>query len=382
MKRYFTIVGLVALLSIALAACAPAATPTEPPPPAPEATPTEAAPAPPPPEEELADTLYVFNWAAYLEESLLTQYEEEFGVTVVLDTYDSNEDLLAKLQAGATGYDLIFPSDYMVAQMIELGLLAPLDFDNLPNFANIADLNKDPAYDPGNVYSLPYFWGTTGIGYDMDAVDPPPDSWAWLLDPDTACQYADGGINMLDDQREVVGAALKYLGYSVNETDEAHLMEAREILLAAKPCWKTFDSSGYIDNLMVPGEIVLSHAWSGDVLVAAEENEAWTFVMPQEGGVIWQDNMCIPASSTGVHKLTAEHFMNWLMDPEVAGINTNYVWYASPNEAAKPYIDPEILEDPSVYPDEETMARLEWIEPLPTEALAIYDRIWTEVKAQ
>jgi spermidine/putrescine-binding protein len=391
-KSCFTLVGLVVLFSIAVVGCAGPAPPTEAPAPppteAPAPPPTEA-PAPPPteppappPTEELADTLYVFNWADYIDESLVTDYEEEFGVTVVYDTFDSNEDLLAKLQAGATGYNVIFPSDYMVAQMIELGMLAALDFDNIPNFANLYDENIDPAYDPGNVYSVPYYWGTTGIGYHADFVDPPPDSWEWLFDPDTACQYADGGINMLDDQREVIGAALRYLGYSINETDEARLMEARDLLLAAKPCYKTFDSSGYIDNLMIPGEIVLAHAWNGDVFVAAEENEGWTYVMPKEGGVIWQDNMCVTATTTGIEKRTAEHFINYLLDAEVAGQNTNYIWYASPNEAAEPYIDSEIVEDPSIYPDEETRANLEWLEPFTTEELAVWDRVWTEFKAQ
>jgi len=340
--------------------------------------------APPPMEEalELADTLYVFNWADYIDESLVTDYEEEFGVTVVYDTFDSNEDLLAKLQAGATGYDVIFPSDYMVAQMIEMEMLAPLDFNNIPNFANLHDFTTDPAYDPGDVYSVPYYWGTTGIGYHADVVDPPPDSWAWLFDPDIACQYADGGINVLDDQRELLGAALKYLGYSINDTDEAHLMEVRDLLLAAKPCWKTFDSFGYIDNLMIPGEIVLTHGWNGDVFVAAEENEGWTYVLPKEGGIIWQDTMCVPATSTGIHKRTAEHFINYLLEPEVAGQNTNYIWYASPNKAAEPYIEAEILEDPAIYPDEETMARLEWLKPFTTEELTIWDRVWTELKAE
>ncbi len=133
---------------------------------------------------------------------------------------------------------------------------------------------------------------------------------------------------------------------------------------------------------MIPGEIVLTHGWNGDVFVAAEENEVWTFVMPKEGGVIWQDNMCVTATTNGLEKRTAEHFINYLLDPEVAGQNTNYIWYASPNEAAGPYIDPEILEDPAIYPDEETRANLEWLEPLSTEALAIWDRVWTEVKAQ
>ena len=331
-------------------------------------------------EPELAKELYVFNWSDYIDEELLPMYEEETGVKIVYDTYDSNEDLLAKMQAGATGYDVIFPSDYMVAQMIDLGLLAELDLNNVPNLEYISEFNKNPAYDPEHKYCVPYFWGTTGIGYDASVVDPPPESWSWIFDPDVVCQYQDGGVNVLDDERELIGAALKYLGYSLNDTDEAHLNEARDLILAAKPCWKTFDSAGYIDNLMIPGEIVLTHGWNGDVFVAAEENENWTYVMPEEGGVVWQDNMCIPASST--RRATAEHFINWMLDPEHAAQNTNYVWYASPVEAAKEFIDPDIVEDPSIYLDEDTISRLEWIEPLSTEALGIWDRVWTEIKAQ
>jgi len=329
---------------------------------------------------ELADELYVFNWADYIDEELITMYEEETGVDVIYDTYDSNEDLLAKLQAGAAGYDVIFPSDYMIAQMIDLDLLVELDKANIPNFDYIAEFNTDPAYDPGNQFSVPYFWGTTGLAYNASAVDPPPDSWAVIFDPEVACQYEAGGINVLDDERELIGAALRYLGYSVNDTDEAHLNEARDLILAAKPCWKTFDSSGYIDNLLIPGEVVLGHAWNGDVFAAAEENEDWAYIMPKEGGVIWQDNMAVPKSST--RKATAEHFINWLLNPEVNGQNTNYVYYASPNEAAKEFIDPEILEDPAIYLDDETISRLEWIEPLSTEDLFKWDRVWTEIKAQ
>ena len=367
---------LMVLLGLLLAACAQPPVPAPPP----TAVPTEAPAAQQEGELQLAPELYVFNWSDYIDEELLTRYEEEFGVRIIYDTYDSNEDLLAKLQAGATGYDVIFPSDYMVAQMIELGLLAPLDMDNIPNFRYISEFNKNPAYDPGNKYSVPYFWGTTGIGYDASVVDPPPDSWAWLFDPEIACQYKDAGINVLDDQRELLGAALKYLGYSVNDTDEAHLMEVRDLILKVKPCWKTFDSSGYIDNLMIPSEVVISHAWNGDVFVAAEENENWAYVVPKEGGIIWQDNMAIPASSP--RKRTAEHFINWLLEPEINAQNTNYVFYASPSEAAKEFIDPEILADPAIYLDEETMSRLEWIEPLSTEALVIWDRVWTEIKAR
>ena len=377
-KQLWLLIGLLVLLLVA-AQCGGTPTPAateEAPPATEEAAATEEAVA----EPGLANEVYVFNWADYIDEELLTMYEEETGIKVVYDTFDSNESLLAKLQAGATGYDVIFPSDYMVAQMIELDLLAELDLESIPNFDYVADFNRDPAYDPGNKYSVPYFWGTSGIGYHADEVDPPPDSWAWIFDPDVACQYQDGGINVLDDEREVIGAALKYLGYSVNDTDESHLNEARDVILAVKPCWKTFDSSGYIDNLMIPGEIVLGHAWNGDVFVAAEENEGWTYVMPKEGGVVWQDNFAIPASST--RKANAEHFINWMLDPQIAAQNTNYVWYPSPVEAAKEFIDPEIVEDPSIYLDDETIARLEWIESLPTDALNIWDRVWTEIKAQ
>lgn len=331
------------------------------------------------PEIELADELYVYNWSDYIDEDLITQYEAETGVTIVYDTFESNEDMLAKLQAGATGYDLIFPSDYMVAQMIELGMLAEINMDNIPNFRHISEFNRNPAYDPGNVYSVPYFFGTTGIGYNSAIVDPPPDSWAWLFDPEIACQYEAAGINVLNDQRELIGAALRYLGYSLNDSNVDHLNEARDLILAAKPCWKTF-SSDYIDNLFIPGEVAMGHAWNGDVYVTAEEVDTWVYVMPKEGGVVWQDNFVIPKTST--RQATAEHFINWLLDPQINAQNTNYIWYSSPNEAAKPYILPEILEDPSIYVDDETLANLEWIEPLSTETLLEWDRVWTEIKAQ
>jgi spermidine/putrescine-binding protein len=388
MKKRFWLLTLLLVVLLVAAQCGgapattekPAATEaptaTEAPMATEEAVATEEVAAQP----ELDKELYVYNWADYIDEELLTMYEEETGVKIIYDTYDSNEDLLAKMQAGATGYDVIFPSDYMVAQMMDLGLLAELDLNNIPNFQYVADFNKNPAYDPGNKYSVPYFWGTTGIGYDASVVDPPPDSWSWIFDPEVDCQYQDGGVNVLDDERELIGSALKYLGYSLNDTDEAHLNEARDMILAAKPCWKTFDSAGYIENLMIPGEIVLTQGWNGDVFVAAAENENWTYVMPKEGGTVWQDNMCIPASST--RKATAEHFINWMLDPEHAAQNTNYVWYASPVEAAKEFIDPDILDDPAIYLDEETISRLEWIEPLPGNALAIWDRVWTEIKAQ
>jgi spermidine/putrescine-binding protein len=339
-------------------------------------------------ESGLAPELSVYNWADYIDEELLAKYEEEYGVKIIYDTFASNEDLLAKLQAGATGYDVIVPSDYMVAQMIEMGLLAEINKDNIPNISNLDPRFMDAPYDPGNKYCLPYQWGTTGIAYSTKVfADETPDSWAYLFDPAMAEQWAKaGGINLLNDQRELLGAVLKYLGYSVNDTDEKHLEEAKNVLLAVKPYVKTFNSEGYDDELLVPGEVVISHAWSGDAFLVMDETydetteeSAWGYAIPKEGAVIWQDNMCIPATSQ--HQATAEHFINFLLEPENGAAITNFTFFGSPNKAADEFISPDILEDPGIYPPPEVMDKLEWMAPL-GEAVFVYDRMWTEIKSQ
>jgi spermidine/putrescine-binding protein len=348
----------------------------------------EAAPESKEGQPELASELSVYNWADYIDESLLQKYEEEYGVKIIYDTFASNEDLLAKLQAGATGYDVIVPSDYMVAQMIELGLLAEIDHNNIPNLKNITPFNLDAPYDPGNKHCVPYQWGTTGLAYQTEAAgDNPPASWGAILDPAQAQKWAEaGGINVLNDQRELMAIALKYLGYSLNDKDEAHLEEAKNVILGAKPYIKTFNSEDYDDSLLIPGEVAISHAWSGDAAKAIYEttDEAsgeseWGYVIPEEGAMVWQDNFCVTATSE--KKATAEHFMNFMLEAENAAAVTNYTYYASPNEAARAHILPEILEDPGIYPSEETLQKLEWAESL-GETIFVYDRIWTEIKSQ
>ncbi|MEW5960616.1 MAG: spermidine/putrescine ABC transporter substrate-binding protein [Chloroflexota bacterium] len=339
-------------------------------------------------ESGLAPELSVYNWADYIDESLLTKYQEEYGVKIIYDTFASNEDLLAKMQAGATGYDVIFPSEYMVAQMIELGLLAEIDKNNISNIKNLDPRFMDAPHDPGNKYCLPYQWGTTGIVYSTEFfTDETPDSWAYLFDPAMAQKWADaGGINLLNDQRELIGAALKYQGYSINDTDEAHLQQAKDLILAIKPYVKTFNSEGYREELLVPGEVVISHAWSGDAFLTIDqtydettEESEWAYVIPKEGAVIFQDNMCIPATSQ--HQATAEHFINFLLDAENGAAITNFTFYGSPNKAAEEFILPEILEDPSIYPPPEVMDKLEFIAPV-GETVFVYDRLWTEIKSQ
>jgi spermidine/putrescine transport system substrate-binding protein len=378
---------ILLILSLMLSACGAAPT-QEAAAPAPEEAEAQPGDTAPGGEAELASELSVYNWADYIDEALITKYEEEYGVDITYDTFASNEDLLAKLQAGATGYDVIFPSDYMVAQMIELQMLAEIDHNNIPNLKNITPFNLDAPYDPGNKHCVPYQWGTTGLAYQTAvAGETPPTSWAAIFDPAEAQKWAEaGGINVLNDQRELIGAALKYLGYSINDKDEAHLEEAKNIILGVKPYIKTFNSEDYDDSLLIPGEVAISHAWSGDAAKAyyetldeATEESEWGYAIPEEGAFVWQDNICVTATST--RKATAEHFMNYLLDAENGAAITNYTYYASPNEAAKEHILPEILEDPGIYPPQEVLDKLEWAESL-GETIFVYDRIWTEIKSQ
>ncbi|MCI0577346.1 MAG: spermidine/putrescine ABC transporter substrate-binding protein [Chloroflexi bacterium] len=388
---------LVIALALALSACGggpsggpggnenvePAA--TEPPDDSSEANTNEETP----PEEgpQLAAELSVYNWPDYIDEQILADYEAEYGVKIIYDTFASNEDLLAKLQAGATGYDLVFPSDYMVSQMIELGLLAEIDVNQLSNWGNIDPDFKNAPFDPGNKHCVPYQWGTTGIAYRAGHPffeENPPDSWAYLFEPEMLEQYSEGGVNVLDDQRELLAAALAYLGHDMNSTDRAQLEEARDLILAAKPYWETFNSSDYDSSLLVPDEVVLSHSWSGDAAEAywdtySDETEDgnWYYAIPKEGAVKWLDNICITSFSE--RKETALHFMNYLLDAEVGAAITNFTFFASPNEAARAFITEEILNNPGIFPPEDVKAKLTWLVEL-GDAVFIYDEMWTAIK--
>jgi spermidine/putrescine transport system substrate-binding protein len=326
----------------------------------------------------LSSTVSFYNWANYIDESILSMFEAECGVRVIYDTYASNEDLLAKLQAGATGYDLIVPSDYMVSIMLELEMLRPLDHGNLPNLVNISDRFADAPYDPGFVYSVPYQWGTTGITVDLDVIDDAPDGWAALFDPDIVSQY-NGRVSLLNDARETLGAALKYLGYSVNSTNPDELEEAKQVLLAIKPYVATFENDAYRD-LLVSGEVNISHSWSGDAfqVIYANEERSFDYIIPAEGGVIWVDNMVIPA--TAPNPYTAEILINYLLEPEIGAMITNYNYYASPNDASFEFLEVEVREDPGIYPPDEVLDRMEFIRNV-GEATLLWERIWTEVRA-
>lgn len=304
--------------------------------------------------------LNLYIWTEYIDPDLIAAFEEETGVDVVADFYDSNEAMLAKLQSGAV-YDLIVPSDYMVGIMIEDSILAEIQRDAVPNLANLAQFFTDPAYDPGAVYSAAYQWGTTGLGVNMDVVGEDFEAtWGLVFDPDLIAEYP-GGVSLLNDPRETMGAALKYLGYSLNSTSEAELQEAADVIAAAKEYVAQFDSDRYDDSL-VSGEVAVAHGRSGNFFVSFDDVDGWdtyAYVIPNEGATIWIDNMSVPV--TAEHPCSAHTFINFLLDAKNGAALTNWSLYASPNLAAEAFIDPEILEDETIYPSEELSELLEII---------------------
>ena len=284
-----------------------------------------------------------YNWSEYIDPELVTAFEELYGVDVVEDFYESNEALLAQMQAGAV-YDLIVPSDYMVGIMIDNGLLSPVNTTAVPNIVNLAEQFTDLPYDPGPVYSAAYQYGTTGLGVNKSiAGEDFPRSWALIFDPELTANFP-GGVSVLNDPREAMGAALKYLGYSLNDTDLAHLQEASDLIAAAKPGIATFDSDQY-DEALVAGEVAVSHGYSGNMIVAISEAanpDDFEYILPEEGATFWIDNMTVPANAE--HSCTAFTFMNYVLDAQNGATLTNWNWYGSPNAASIDLIDPAIVE--------------------------------------
>jgi len=321
--------------------------------------------------------LHFVIWANYIDPEVYRLFEREFGVKVIEENIDSNETLRTKLQAGVTGYDIIVPSDYTVEILIRQGLLAELDLSKIPNFGNISPRFRNLYYDPQNRYSIPYLWGTTGIGYDERYLESPPTSWAELFEPARLERYKNR-VSMLDDPRETIGAALTYLGYSVNSTDPRALEAAKELLLAQKPYLARYDSETY-DDFLLTGDLVIAHGWSGEFARARTENPHIRYVIPQEGGVVWTDNLAIPKGAK--NRDLAHLFIDFLLRPEISARIVNFLRYPSANEAARRSISPEILTDPAIYPPEEILEKLEWIKDV-GEAIALYERVWDEVKTR
>jgi spermidine/putrescine-binding protein len=321
--------------------------------------------------------LDLYNWSEYIDPELIPAFEAEYGVSVTETFFESNEVMLAQVEAGGANYDLIVPSDYMISIMADEGLLIPLDKGAITNLGNLDPTFTGLPFDPDGEYSVPYQWGTTGIGFAYEAVGEDFDpSWALIFEPDPS--YA-GQISFLNDARETLGAALKYLGYSVNTTDEGELQEAVDLLKGIKDSIAKFDSDQYEDDL-VSGDIMVAHGWSGDFFFAFDDVDGWEdfgYIIPEEGAVAWVDNMAIPTTADA--PCTAHTFIDFILDAENGGALTNYNYYGSPNAAAEPYVLEEILEDEAIYPPDEVFERLEFIADTGDFELEFQDAL-TEVK--
>jgi spermidine/putrescine-binding protein len=312
-------------------------------------------------EGETDGDIVLYNWTEYMDPKLLKEFKKEYGVTVTEDFYPSNEELLAKIQGGATGYDIIVPSDYMVSIMIKEGLLLKWSPEAIPNRKNIHEDFASPPYDPELAYSMPFQFGTTGLGVDLEEIGEVfPRSWALIFDPEIADKYK-GRISLLDDPREVMGAALKYLGYSLNETDETKLQEAADLVQEASTRVAAFSSDQYSDFL-VGGETVIGHGFSGTWLfgfVEAEDPDRYEYFVPQEGGTIWTDNMAVLAGSE--HPCSSQTFVNYILDGKNGAQLSNWTYYESPNAASRPDIDKAVTDLAKSIPAD-VRSKLEFIE--------------------
>ena len=317
-------------------------------------------------------TLHVYTWADYIKPELVARFEKERGCTVVIDTFDSNEAMYAKLKAGAGGYDVITPSSYMVQVMHRQGMLLPLDHAKLPNLANVDPEVLKIAIDPEMHHSAPYMMTITGIAYLGSKVADFRPSWAMFDRPELK-----GRATMLADMRETIGAALKFLGHSINSTDPAELAAARDVVIRWRRNLAKLENEQYKTGL-ASGEFLLVHAYSGDILQVQEENEDIVFAVPEEGTSIACDDLVIPKESRQAE--LAHALINFLHDPAVAAENTEFISYLCPNVASYPLLAAETRANPALFVPAAVKAKSEVITDL-GEGNAAYARIWDEIKA-
>ena len=322
------------------------------------------------------DKLVVYNWGEYIDPEVLTIFEEETGINVVYEEFETNEILYPKVSSGAIAYDVVCPSDYMIQRMIENDLLTEINFDNIPNIKNIGKqyMEQSRQFDPENKYSVPYCWGTVGILYNKTMVDEPVNSWSILWDP----KYKDN-ILMQDSVRDTFGATLKYLGYSLNSTDLDELTEAKNLLIEQKPLVQAYVIDQVRDK-MIGNEAALGVIYSGEAIYTQKENPNLEYVIPKEGSNIWIDSWVIPKNAE--HKENAEKFINFLCRPDIALMNFEYITYSTPNEAARELIEDESIRNSEIaFPDLSKYDNLETFQYLGTEADQVYGDLWNKVKS-
>ncbi len=332
-----------------------------------------------------------YNWSNYMAPGVLEDFTKETGIKVVYDTFDGNETLETRLLAGKSGYDVVVPSAYFLQRQVTASIFQKLDKSRLPNLANAWDAvtNRLAIYDPGNQYGANYMWGTTGIGYNVKAVqqilgaDAKIDSWDIVFKPENLARFKDCGIHMLDSADDILPTALSYLALDPNSTKPADLEKAAALVIKIRPLVRKFHSSEYL-NALASGEICFVVGWSGDIMQARRRAEEANngiqigYAIPKQGAEMFFDNLAIPADAKNVAE--AHELINYLYRPEVAARNSDFLSYANGNLASQKFVDPKILNDKNIYPDEATLKSLFVITARDVAAQRTINRLWTKVK--
>lgn len=336
-------------------------------------------------------TINFYNWSNYIAPEVLEDFTRETGIKVVYDTFDANETLETRLLAGKSGYDVVVPTAYFLQRQIKAGVFQKLDKSKLPNLANAwpVVMERLAVYDPGNQYAVNYMWGTTGIGYNANVVrkllgpDARVDSWEIIFKPENLAKFSNCGVHMLDSADDIFPAALGYLGLDPNSTKQADLEKAADLIAKIRPYVRKFHSSEYLSALAT-GEICLVVGWSGDIMQArsraaeAKNGVEIGYAIPKQGAQMFFDNLAIPADAKNVPE--AYELINYLYRPEVAAKNSNLLSYANGNLASQKFIEPKILNDSNIYPDEATLAKLFVITARDPATQRLINRLWTRVK--
>jgi putrescine transport system substrate-binding protein len=312
--------------------------------------------------------LHVFNWSDYIAEDTVPNFEKQSGIKVTYDVFDSNDVLETRLLAGNSGFDVVVPSASFLERQIKAGVFQKLDKSQIPNLQHMdADImNRVGLHDPNNEYAVPYLWGTTGIGYNEDKIrkifgNATPDSWNYIFDPKNAAKLKDCGLSLLDASDEILKIVLAWMGRDPNSQKEEDLKAAEEKLMPIRPFVRKIHSSQYIDDL-ANGDLCVAVGWSGDILQARDRAEEAgqgvkiKYTIPKEGTIVWFDMLAIPADAK--HPKNAHAFINYLMEPQVAANNSNFVNYANANSASLPMVSDEVKNDPGIYPTPEVKAKL------------------------
>jgi putrescine transport system substrate-binding protein len=337
------------------------------------------------------EVVNVFNWSDYIDEEILADFEKETGIKVVYDVFDSNDVLETKLLAGSSGYDVVVPSGTFLARQIQAGVFLKLDQSKLTNKDNLWDVVSERVekYDPGNAYSVNYMWGTTGIGYNVDMIKERLgidriDSWDVVFNPENIAKLQDCGVYLLDASDEMIPATLNYLGKDPDSKDKADIAEAEEALMKIRPYVQKFHSSENISAL-ANGDICLSVGWSGDILqardraVEAENGVIVDYSIPNEGALMWFDQMAIPADAKNAEN--AHKFINYIMRDDVMAKASNYVYYANGNLASQKLLEEDVIGDTAIYPDSGTMQNLYTLTPYGPKIQRVVTRAWTKIKS-